>query len=556
MNCVLADVATINMGQSPRGEFTNTAGVGLPLVGGAADLGEVTPVATRYTSTPTKICKEGDIILCVRATIGKLNVADRAYCLGRGVAGIRPSNIERDWLAYLLRNDSDRIDAAGIGTTFRQVDKQTLTTWCISLPPLAEQRRIVATIEALVARSRRTKNALASIPRLIDRYRQAILGAAFRGDLTVDWRAQNPDVEPASTLLERIRIERRRRWEEAELAKRRAKGKESTEDRWKARYREPTLEGQGSAGEEAGALEWAQVPLEMLCDAVRGIPYGIVLTGNDVPDGIPTVRGGDIKSFCIERLELKKVLPSVSNEYKRTLLRGGEVLIAIRGTVGQTAVAGSDMAGFNISREVAMIPPLDGVIPQYLMYILATRPAVAFLAQHTKGNAQRGINLADLRRLPVSLPPTAEQEEIVRALDAAFARLATVSELAYVQLGHLQRLDQSILAKAFRGELVPQDPADEPASLLLERIRTERTATPEQKRRIRRSGATTMPSRGKRRPIVEVLAERTAPLTPEQLFQMAGFVSEQVDDFYAEIKAAVEAGQIIQDSHKRLAMAR
>jgi type I restriction enzyme S subunit len=99
----------------------------------------------------------------------------------------------------------------------------------------------VEKIEALTARSRKAREALEAIPELLDQFRQSVLAAAFRGDLTADWREQNPDVEPAEALLERIRVERRKRWEEAELEKMRAKGKEPTNDKWKAKYKDSLL---------------------------------------------------------------------------------------------------------------------------------------------------------------------------------------------------------------------------------------------------------------------------------------------------------------------------
>lgn len=94
----MGDVIFIEMGQSPDGSATNTTGDGLPLIGGASDLDENLPRPTRYTSTPTKVSEIGDLILCVRATIGKLNYADNRYCLGRGVAGLRPISFEKEWL--------------------------------------------------------------------------------------------------------------------------------------------------------------------------------------------------------------------------------------------------------------------------------------------------------------------------------------------------------------------------------------------------------------------------------------------------------------------------
>ncbi len=130
----------------------------------------------------------------------------------------------------------------------------------VPVAPLAEQHRIVTKLDALQSKSRRAKDALDAIPPLLDRFRQSVLAAAFRGDLTADWRAKHPDVEPASELLKRIRVERRRRWEEVELAKMQAKGKASGDELWKAKYTEP-VDAAGTSGIPAswGTAELGEV---------------------------------------------------------------------------------------------------------------------------------------------------------------------------------------------------------------------------------------------------------------------------------------------------------
>ena len=120
-----------------------------------------------------------------------------------------------------------------------RVPRDFLEQAIIPIAPLEEQSRIVCKLDHLLSRHRGAKDALTSVPPLIDRLRQSILSAAFRGDLTADWRARNPDVAPADKLLERIRDERRRRWEEAELARLTAKGKEPVDGDWRKRYVPP-----------------------------------------------------------------------------------------------------------------------------------------------------------------------------------------------------------------------------------------------------------------------------------------------------------------------------
>ena len=112
---------------------------------------------------------------------------------------------------YLLRNnDLKRFSSS---TAVPTLNRNIVHDSNIALPPVNEQRRIVEKIEALTDRSRKARAALDQIPALLDQFRQSVLAAAFRGDLTADWRAQNPNVEPAEALLERIRVERRKRWE-------------------------------------------------------------------------------------------------------------------------------------------------------------------------------------------------------------------------------------------------------------------------------------------------------------------------------------------------------
>lgn len=185
----VADVARVEMGQSPDGQATNTDGKGIPLIGGAADYKEGRIRASRHTTQATKVCHKGDLILCIRATIGKVAIADKEYCLGRGVAGLRPSKVTPDFLRYFLNSQTNAMDEAGTGTTFRQIDKKTLSSWPIPLPGPKEQRRIVAKLDSLFSRSKSAREELARAQKLSLRYKLAVLKAALAGQLTEAWRA-------------------------------------------------------------------------------------------------------------------------------------------------------------------------------------------------------------------------------------------------------------------------------------------------------------------------------------------------------------------------------
>jgi type I restriction enzyme S subunit len=145
--------ADLIMGQAPVGDSYNDEGHGLPLIAGAGDLGQVTPEPKKWTDAPTKVGQQGDIIVCVRATIGDLNWADRPYCYGRGVAAVRvKSGWEPHFIWYWLEACKAHLQGLGRGATFKQISKEDLAELPTPELPLREQRRIVSRIKACIER--------------------------------------------------------------------------------------------------------------------------------------------------------------------------------------------------------------------------------------------------------------------------------------------------------------------------------------------------------------------------------------------------------------------
>lgn len=165
----LSNVCEITMGQAPDGETYNSEGMGLPLIAGAGDFGTVTPAPTKFTSAPTKISQSGDIILCIRATIGDRNWSDSAYCLGRGVAGLRADSTQLDqrYLWHWIGHAAPELKAKGRGATFLQVSKSDIGSLDIALPPLPEQRRIAAILDKADALRAKRREAIAKLDQLL-----------------------------------------------------------------------------------------------------------------------------------------------------------------------------------------------------------------------------------------------------------------------------------------------------------------------------------------------------------------------------------------------------
>jgi len=164
----LADVCEIVMGQAPKGNTYNTAGVGLPLIAGAGDFGDLHPAVTKYTTADrVRTCRAGDIVLSIRASIGTKVLADGEYCLGRGVAGLRArSHLDDRYLWHWTTAAAPELTAKGRGATFLQVNKADISKLEIPLPPIEEQRRIAAVLDAADALRANRREALTKLETL------------------------------------------------------------------------------------------------------------------------------------------------------------------------------------------------------------------------------------------------------------------------------------------------------------------------------------------------------------------------------------------------------
>jgi len=396
--------------------------------------------------------------------------------------------VERRFLMHALNSPQGRTRAEqmGHGLGRLRINMENMRSLPVPIPPANEQRRIVAKLEALLARSRRAKEALNAIPALLERFRQSVLATAFRGDLTRDWREKNPDVEPASKFLERIRTERRHHWEETELKRMRAKGKVPKDDQWKTKYEDPAqIDGSGLQELPSG---WAWASIEEVCPLDAPVVYGIILPGDDVQGGVPYIRPVDMNSDgTIDFTSMKRTSPSIAVQYQRASLRGGDIVLSIVGTIGKVIVVPDELDGGNITQSSARLRPPDWLSGEYLRLALLSPILRSQYDKFRFGNAVQRLNIEHVRRLAIPIAPAEEMELIVTRAAAALARADKIQTVEQRQ--HLDKLEQSLLAKAFRGELVSQDPTDEPASVLIERIRAQREKAEQQQ----------MPARSKRR---------------------------------------------------------
>jgi type I restriction enzyme S subunit len=421
------------------------------------------------------------------------------------------------------------------------------------VPPLREQFRIVEKIETLNNRNRKARKSLETIPILLDKFRRSVLASAFRGDLTADWRAQNQDVEPATKLLERIRKERRKRWEEDELAKMKAKGKSPKDDKWKKRYKEPAPVDTTDLPDLPDG--WCWTTLESVSFVQGGITLGQKRKKETEYVTVPYLRVANVQRGYLDLTDIKQIEVAIER-LKDLYLQDGDVLFnegGDRDKLGRGWVWGNEIENCTHQNHVFRARLVGHMIPELLSYY-----SNEFGRNYFFQNATQSVNLASINKtmlsgLPVPIIPPSEQSEIYSYIQAAFAKIEQVEQVVYEAISNINKLNQSILSKAFSGALVPQDPKDEPASELLQRIKLEqkvsqkeKKAKPRRKLGTKQKESKRLKKDNERRPLIELLQQHSSGLTPEALFQEAGFDKDLVDEFYAELKDEISQGNIIE----------
>lgn len=495
LHAALADIATIVLGQSPPGETYNDAGDGLPFFQGKAEFGEVYPTPVKWCSAPNKIAEPDDVLISVRAPVGPTNLSPSVACIGRGLVAIRPLlGISSRYILYALRNQEPDIALRGAGSTFGAITGIQLRGLVISVAPLPEQHRIVAEIEKHLTRLDAAIVALKRARANLKRYRASVLKAACEGRLVPTEaelaRAEGCDYEPAAALLERILRERRARREAEQLAKMEAAGKPPKDDRWKANYRGPEAPDTRGLPDLPEGWLWATVDQVSLL-----IQYGTSARTAPEAQGVPVLRMGNISEGRLDVTELK-FLPDDHKEFPELLLSVGDLLFNRTNSpelVGKSAVYKGIPSPCSFASYLIRVRLAEPCVAEFLANFLNSvhgRSWVRTVVSQQVGQAN--VNGTKLRALNLPLPPEAEQRRIVAEVERRLSVAGALQTAIENSLQRVERLRQAVLKRAFEGKLVPQDPDDEPASVLLERIRAERAAPGEgvsPRRRSRRAEA-------------------------------------------------------------------
>ena len=436
----IGSAAYVEMGQSPPSEHYNRTGHGIPFFQGKADFGKRYPTARYWCTQPKKYAAPGDILISVRAPVGPTNVASEPCCIGRGLAALRSHNgIDRYYLLRCLEAFEHALAALGFGTTFVAINKNQLTAFVIPLPPLAEQRRIVAKVDELMAlcdrmeaarterEATRDQLAASSLARLNDpdpdpvgfrnqaafalenlaplttrtdqikALRQTILNLAVRGKLV----EQDPNDEPAAELVKRIAAEKARLVKAREI-------------------RNPKQVSAINADEcffdSPRGWEWKR-----LSEISRKIHYGFTASANNMIDAVRLLRITDIQDNSVDWVSVpgceigEKALP----QFK---LEKGDILVArTGGTIGKSFLVQDVPVVAVFASYLIRVQGSHEIYDRYLKLFLESPVYWIQLQDGSRGAGQPNVNGQTLGKMLFPLPPLAEQHRIVVKIDELMA---------------------------------------------------------------------------------------------------------------------------------------
>ncbi|MBX9460708.1 MAG: restriction endonuclease subunit S [Brevundimonas sp.] len=386
---------------------------------------------------------------------------------------MRPSHhVEPRYVEAALRTAAaqEAIDQlkTGMSESGMNLTHERFATLRVPVAPAAEQRRIVAKLDALTARMARARADLDRIPSLAARYKLSLLRKAVRGELTEAWR-QQAKPEPTADLLNRIPPPQQGRG-----------GRDATTE---------VVPGQAALSVNHPGTPaphgWAWTSLLRIARQE---------TGHTPSRSVAAYWGGEVPWIGIRDAgahhgrTITDTLQTITEEglanSSARLLPARTVCLSRTASVGYVTIMARPMA---TSQDFATWTCSEALVPEFLMYALMAEGDD--IRAFGEGSTHTTIYFPAIRALHICLPSPEEQHEIVQRVRAGLAEIDRLAAEAAAARRLLDRLDQAILAKAFRGELVAQDPADEPADVLLERIRAERAAAPKAKRRGRAAAA-------------------------------------------------------------------
>ncbi|WP_330982169.1 MULTISPECIES: restriction endonuclease subunit S [Enterobacterales] len=373
-------------------------------------------------NSSTNIIPAGTPIIATRMSLGKIVIATFDSAINQDLKALfLPQDIERDFFVHWYRSQSQLIERLGTGTTVKGIRLEVLNALIINLPPLNEQKIIAEKLDTLLAQVDNTKTRLEQIPKTLKRFRQSVLATAVNGDLT-------------NNSNNRVNFHK---------------------------------------------IKDSKV-------IIKTGPFGSALHKSDyILDGIPVINPMHINDGIITPSSKMTISEDKFLTLSSWHLKKGDVIVGRRGEMGRAATIEPESKKMLCGTGSMILRPNYRVLSKYLEIILRSPTAISYFNKEAVGSTMVNLNQKVINDLEVYFPKVEEQQEIVRRVEQLFALADTVEKQVNAALERVNHLTQSILAKAFRGELTAQWREENPdlisgensAAALLERIKAERAAS-------------------------------------------------------------------------------
>ena len=462
----LAEVARVQNGFAfSSTSFTKELGMSLIRI---RDIGKG-GTETRYNGEFDKeyVVRKGDILVGMDGDFHVARWKGKNGLLNQRVCRITltSSHFNEDFLFLCLQPYLNAINAETSSVTVKHLSSKTLEEIPLPYPPLPEQHRIVKKIEALFSELENGIEQLKTAQQQLKVYRQVVLKWAFVGKLTEEWREQQSFLPTAETLLEQIKIERKRQ------AK--ASGK-------KLKPIAPLTEKDlAELSELPEGWAWAKV------EQIGDVQLGRQRSPKNVSKNFPTkyVRAANIKEAGVDLSDVLEMEFS-PDERKRYELRDGDIVLSEASgspdQVAKPAIWRKRKELYCFQNTVIRFQPVL-VLPEYLLNVFKHFYFSGVFTRSAGGVGINHLSASRFSQIPISIPPLREQNQIVQEIESRLSVCDKLEETIAASLLQAESLRQSILKKAFEGKLAEQDPNDEPASVLLERIGNEKAQKEDEK---------------------------------------------------------------------------
>lgn len=478
VQAILADLGTWASGGTPSRGKPEYYGGTIPWIKtGELRDGPITQIEEFLTpegiqNSSAKVYPPGSIAVAMYgATIGRVGILTRAAATNQACAVLpathQPVPLLRFLFHYLL-SIRENLQAAGKGGAQPNISLGLIKGWSINLSPLAEQVRIADALDSYMTRLDAAAEGLERVEANLKRYQASVRKAAVEGRLVPTEaelaKKEKRTFEPASELLERILKERRQRWEQTEMAKMKAKGESPKNDAWKKKYEEPAAPDPNNLPSLPEG--WCYATGEQLFSWSSGEG----LTQKNIQEGRYPVYGGN----------------GVTGHHNKFVSEKATLIIGRVGALCGNVYLSDGPAW--ITDNAIYATALPAFVDMRFMRLAFQE---AELNKRAAGSGQPFVNQRMLNETVIPLPPLSEHERIVGEVECLLTKTDALSASTSKEEAQIGILRQAILRWAFEGKLVDQDPNDEPASVLLERIR--------QKREPSQQAKSTKPERARRK---------------------------------------------------------